>query len=806
MPRSRAATALALAAALGAPAAARAQQAPWRTTPMVVWLDAPGQEALVGRFGATSAGSDLLVVNPATGAAEVRPYRALLSREPSAMALAPFSTFRTLRAGDLAQNGGDALADVARVGASGGQVQVAFGDAPGTLRTYAVPLPATNEAAAFLHLLPRAADVLVVPYNLYDYASASFTALDFDAAAAPSTFTRNWPLGASLHLDAKEHTVGQEELPRFEAAPLRLSAVARDLGIDDVALLGFRGVILLLHADDPTSPTLAGIRLGAPVEVGGNRSGAYSIVDPVPYLPPSIAYPGDVIGIAAADLNADGKLDLVLTQTLLGAVTQGAAVLIPGTGDPADFADWTQTPWQDLTRVAALGVVEPMLVRQVQLGDTPAVAIWDRGLAEVVVAWTDAATTTLRTWRAPAPGAFARDIRTVDVVGQTARDLVVVMDRTPEPAAVLVYPDVAGPALAWTGGSPGRALRGAPHRLEVSVDPAAATSVDWIEGAPTTAPRAACRDLTRCDLPVGCASPPSPFDVTVRAVDATGVFSELTARVPVDELALALALQGASPDRLTLAPGGTAADLVATAATGCGTVTLVGPWAGAAGIAATDVAIPSGFRRHLAIGEAAYPALLADPSGVATLATDDPAAAVTTASIRLAVDGVGLVVATHAADRASLGEGELAVLRTVLTSRIGAALPRVRVRDMLVGLSPAGAPRVTGATAAAVGADGAEVVLDALPAAPAQVVIELPVRVLATRGTSSVEAWSSGDARLTPPATAGTALAARPGCGCGGGAAPGAVAGLVFVAVGRSLRRACGRRSSHPPDPSARPT
>jgi hypothetical protein len=112
----------------------------------------------------------------------------------------------------------------------------------------------------------------------------------------------------------------------------------------------------------------------------------------------------------------------------------------------------------------------------------------------------------------------------------------------------------------------------------------------------------------------------------------------------------------------------------------------------------------------------------------------------------------------------------------------------VRVVDVLAGLAPAGPPRVTGAAIVATGADGAEVVLDALPPAGGEVTIELPVRSLGTRGASAVEARSSGGHLLSPGAAGSGGEEAPPGCGCRGGAA--GLEALLALAAAAALRRA----------------
>jgi hypothetical protein len=783
--------ALAVAAALAAPAA-RAQ---WRTDPMVVWLDGP-RTVLAGSF-AGSGGADLLVVDQPRARSELRPHHALLARQPSAYAPPWLGSDRALRAGYLAQNASDGLADVSRVGVDQGYVQVAFGDTPSILRTYSPVLnPQTNEVVSFLHLLPRVADVLVAPYAPQSTVAAELTAIDFSPVSVPTQVQTQALQIKPLHLNQLSTT------QKFEAVPLRLSPAARSAGIDDIAVPGAGGVMLLLHASVPVTPTLDAIQVTT-VEVGGSQGGLGDPpwLTPPPWLPSTIPSPGDALGVAVLDVDLDGDLDLVFAQSQLKPDPtqkpfQGAVVWVESPGSPWQLGDWTVARWHDLG--FELGLRVPLVVRQVSVGGAPAVAIWDRKLKatdpddpaaipEIVVVWNDAGVR--RAWRAPAPGGFPADIRTVDLVGSPAPDLVVVMDNGPAPGAVLVYPDLGapGPGLSWGPGSPGSAARGVAHQLSVALDPADAASVEWISGAVTNAPVGT--GLTHV-FPPDCSMPPPPIVATARATDATGVFTELHATLPLGTLQLALALVGTpAPGRLVLAKGSTTAILDGTAATGCGSAAMGGtPWPAQATV--SDAVLPTSIRRTVVIPEAAYPALLAEPAFVASLATSDPGASPAAIALALELDASGLVEVTQVADRATLPDGGLAVVRTRLRSRIGVALPSIRVLQALSGLRAAGDAVVTGAAVVSAGAGGTDLVLDALPAAPAEVTIDLPVQAAGGPGSSGVEARSSGGWLLTPAAKpAAVAAAPLPGCGCGAGAGPGSAA-LLLVALALRRRRA----------------
>lgn len=767
--------------------AAAGAHAQWRNDPMPVRLAAPAS-VLVGNYS-TGTGDDLLIVFQGAAGAEVRPFHALLRSEASAFAPLSLGEPRVLRGGYLAQNGSDDRADVARVGASGGAVEIAFGNAPASIQQYLVQGPYFGEAAAFLHLLPRTADVLVVPDNPGEIVpERGVIALDFSPAPVPTVAERTPTLRiVPFHLNYLAPPRG------FEAVPLRASRVARENGLDDIALPGAGGLVLLVHEAVPAPPTLDSLQLST-IEVGGNGGGTYEppwFGTRSPWLPATIPGPGETLGVAMADVDLDGDLDLVFAQTLLfpdafGDPTQGAIVWVEGsaTGDPAAFSNSASPRWHDLGFEYGLG--KPLSVWQVERAGAPAAAIWDYDAQELVVIGGAGGP-----WRGPAPGAFARDVRAADVVGSPAKDLVAVMENGTAPGVVLVYPDLGlpSPRLSWAPGSPGVRLRGVPHRLAVLLDPSGPVTVEWVEGAPTTAPLAQGIRLLEHEFAADCTLPPKPLAVTVRATDDTGVFDELRATTPIGALPLAIALLGGSaPGRLFLDPGGvTTAVFDGTAATGCGDASWLDAWP--AGVTLVDdPPRPAGLRRTAVIPAAAYAALLADPQFVVSLGTTDPSASPAAIGLALELDGSGLVEVIHAADRTALADGEVAVLRTTLRSRIAVALPLVRVVDALSGLVPAGPPAVSGASIASVSADGADLVLDVLPAAPAEVTIALPVRGTGGRGASGVEARSTGGWLLTPPASAGGDRAPLPGCGCGAGSAPGALALLALALVARRRR------------------
>src|SRR5512138_1340483 len=132
----RRAAAIALAALILAPGAARAQ---FRARPMVIPVPSVQTAVLVGPFSTAPAPgepdlADLLLAR--SGAApSVRPHHGLLAPLAASPVAQPAS-FRCVAAGRLAENAGDALPDVAYCAGLQTEIQIAFGDAPGALRSY----------------------------------------------------------------------------------------------------------------------------------------------------------------------------------------------------------------------------------------------------------------------------------------------------------------------------------------------------------------------------------------------------------------------------------------------------------------------------------------------------------------------------------------------------------------------------------------------------------------------------------------------------------------------------------------------
>jgi hypothetical protein len=774
---------------LAAPPGAVAQ---FRDTPMIIPLPSTEMDVLTGEFVAAGGDGLLVLHQTAPASAELRPWHDLLRRNAVSFPLSGASGQR-YRAGYLSQNGADALADVVRPVPTG--VGVIFGNDPTLEQTYTPSPTGSDSVVSFLHLLPKAPspsgrplDVLVVPITLSD--TPRLVALDFDQGTVPVTSSRLWTW--TIPTTIVPTTVGWHE-----AFPVRISDAARTRGIDDVAVGVFGGVLLFFHTSAPASANLSSLKLSVPpVLVGGYVPGLHP-----PWLPATAGAQADALGVAALDVNLDGAVDLVFTNATAFGLSPpaGSLLWVQGTGNPADFAFPLLTPWRDLGADPALGLVDPLIVRGLDVGGQPSFAVWDRALQEVVVATPDASAGGLRVWRAPAPGQRAVDIRLADVVGSGAQDLVVTMSNPGSRDAVLVYPDAAdaAPVLAWAPGSPGAPERGVDLAMSVlASDPdGPAPRVDWLIGDPAGVPVGQGLAYTYPGVNL-CPLPPPDLAVTVRATDDLGVFTEISATMPVDAPA-SPSLRVASPGgRLVLPPGGATATLEGTVALACGaTATWGGSWP--AGVTfADDPPQGSTVRRTATISEAAYPSLLAGPT-VVTLATSEPVAA-PVSSLTLDVDATGLAEVRLEADRPVLAQGEVAVIRAHVRSRIGVPLPLVRLVDVLSGLAPAGDPHVSGARIVDVRGGGAEVVVDALPPAPAEITVDLPVTSTGGPGASAAEVRSSGDFLLTAPAGAARTGEVPMGCGCGSAAG----SGLGLLALLAAVRPRVRRRAAGPPLPT----
>jgi hypothetical protein len=194
-------------------------------------------------------------------------------------------------------------------------------------------------------------------------------------------------------------------------------------------------------------------------------------------------------------------------------------------------------------------------------------------------------------------------------------------------------------------------------------------------------------------------------------------------------------------------------------------------------------------RSDFTIPESAYPDLLDGDAALSLRAFDTGAGRDGTAVIPLEPDARDLVAASIAFDRIALAPGEVAIARATIESRVGVALPHVRIAFKLAGLAAAGPVEAIGAAATA-GPGPGEVVLDPLPPAGSPVELRLPVRALGSPGAVSVEVFSEGSFRLSPESTPSAEGTPTVGCACGErGAGPLGLLLLVALAARKSSPR-----------------
>ncbi|MFT3916362.1 MAG: MYXO-CTERM sorting domain-containing protein [Anaeromyxobacteraceae bacterium] len=756
------ASAVLLAAAL-LPAAARAQLG---TEPLVVPVpDATTAELAGGSLG-VRVGADVLLFAPGGAGSVLVPSRAVLSPESSPLRaldgqgvdVAAGRLFRATPAGK---------ADLVFVRPTGLAVSAAA--SPLVLDIYALA-GGGQETVALAQLLARPEALAVVPTGVGAGTPGNLRIWDLTGPPAGKVF----PLPA-LTGRLAFHT---------EVFPLRLGATAVATGVDDLAVPGTGAVALALQrpgASDVGSLDLQTLRVGDAVPQASAT-----------WLPAGVRQ-GDVLGVAAMDVDQDGLADLVLTLglwTTPALWTDGALLWVKGAADPAAFAT---AAWQNLGTRAELGLADPAVLRPVDLGTVKGAAVWDRRGDRIVVFWPQA-NGALGVWKAPARGLAIRDLAAVDVAGSPLPDLVALgFDWATGAGTLLVFVDAADtpPSLAWAAGSPGVASRGADHEVAVAAtDGQGPVSLAWtVNGAAAQA-----QDAT-LTLPGASLCGAAPVAVAVRGTDTGGQWRDLAGTVTVTAGAPSFTLAPNAPATVTLGPGGAAVPLRGSIWEACGGTPAFTP--GGARLPATAVwhAAPSGTSvvLTLELPESAYAALLdvADPPTLTLTASDAGGWQSTTATRSLGFDARGLVTVDSHSDVSALAEGALAVVTTRVRSRIAAPLGQVTLHLALAGLEPAGAVKVIGAEKASEArvAGGVEVTLASLPGSDGAVDVQVTVRGLGVAGSASAEARSRGGYPLTKPVASLRGASRLPGCGCAAGGPGGdgvlALAALAVLTVRR---------------------
>ncbi len=661
-------------------------------------------------------------------------------------------------AGLLDEAGGDGLADVAYCSFSGALsgLFTFFGDAP--LTPFFASTGLAN-ALSTAHLLDARRDVLAAGYQ------GNLTAVDIGGtSSAPAVTVATWPSG---------QIASGDDVP----LPVRLSGAARGPAqVHDLVRSMASGVHVLWNLGPATTLSTAGFQL------------VY-----VPLGPAPSGYP--VRGAAALDVDFDGIPDLVacLYSVVSGPPPTGPQ-LVWVKSDGASPAALTTNPQGDLG--AILGVSQARLCRPVDLDGTPGLALWDAVADQIVVVTSDAAGRRLLTWRAPAQGRIPTDIKAGDVVGSPLADLVVTY---PFSAEVDVFPDVGDqlPDLAWSQVPPATAIRGRDLALPVTAsDDGAVERVEWFVNGSDIAAAADTAAPYIYTIPgQSLCGVPGPLDILVRATDDVGLYRELEAAIALVEGPPELSLSGEGGVLgVPLVPGGTSIAIEAGVSGTCGATLDWTPPAAllAAGATARRTDVAGGARLIIDIPEAAYPAILAQPSlaFAAEVLAASPGGS-TSASVTIQLDASRLVAVEQASDRTALAPGDLALLTATVRSGISVTLPEVLLDDHLDGLEPAGPVRVDGAeagpalpTAAGLG------VTFALPGGGRPVTVELPVRrTLAPGGSSRVLAVApASGAPVSREARIDTPSATLPGCGCGAGGG-GPASALLLLLYMKAMRR-----------------
>lgn len=770
-------------AVLGA-VAATALPARSQFQPVVMKLPGEWHSALAGgRWPGSTAttGLDLGVIQFGGSApGQIFPYRNLLGAYPS-----PYAHPVTVLAGAIGSFDGSPTGPAPDVvwGANGG-ISVTWGADPATYVGFPGIFSQWVTGMAPIRLLPRPQPVVVATAPKSDATVLYLYGVDLLGSrvppSAPGVFFWNFP--GSFYLPEDGYT-------NHRIFPLRLSpgAVAGD--VDDAIVPLAQGFFLLWHDSAPPL-TATVLDLGATTTAAVFGASGMLALTNGGFLPAGAQPEASCLGAAAVDVDGDGIRDLVFSYgrgPSLAPPAPGWLLWIKNTGNITDMV--AQKPWNAslVGRADLWPLTDSGTLRQLDLdfGES-AFAVADGTLEQILVVRGDG-TTGFTTLALPAPGVRVRDMVAMDVVGSPAKDLVVLVDLPPNafPSEVWIYPDVgdAAPRISWSPPPPATTLMGVDLPLSVDAsDPDTPFTVTWIRppAADVVGPTAVTVPGTELCSPTGV------VDVTVRALDSLGVYQQVTAKVPV-AMRPSLKLLGADPPgRLVLAPGGATGRADGVAWPACGSSpTFTWGQTGLSGLVQTSAGTSgSSAWREFAIPEPAYPEALSGAPALTLAASEGTFSGI--ATLPLDLDARGLVVSSATFDQATLAAGEVGTARVRLASRLGVALPTVRVAVRLAGLGFAGPLQVMGAPATP-GAAVGEVIVDPLPSSGSTVEITVPVRSLGEPGSVSVELFSAGGFRVSPEAAPAAARTVLPGCGCGHGG--GSVFVLLVVAAAGGARR-----------------
>jgi uncharacterized protein (TIGR03382 family) len=767
-------------AALGA-VAATALPARSQFQPVAMKLPAEWDPELArGRWPGSTAttGFDLGVIQFAgTAPGLIFPYRDLLGAYPS-----PYAHPATVLAGAIGSFDGFPTVPTPDVawGANTG-ISVTWGADPTTYVAFPGIFSQWVTGMAPIRLLPRPQPVVIATAPRSDATALFLYGVDLLASRVPPSppTARSWNLPGGFSLP-------QDGYFNHRILPLRLSpgAVAGD--VDDAIVPLGQGFFLLWHnSTPPPDATLLDVDVTAAVF---GASGGLALTKGG-FLPPGAQPEASCLGAAALDVDGDGLRDVVFSYgNVMYPSIPGWLLWIKNRGTILETVQ-NQKPWNPslVGRADLWPLVDSGTLRQLDLdfGES-AFAVADRTLEQIIVVRGDGAGFT--TLALPAPRVFVRDMVAMDVVGSSAKDLVVLVDLPPNnfPSEVWIYPDVgdAAPRISWNPQPPATALLGVDLPLSVDAsDPDTPFTVTWVRPpvADVVGPTAVTVPGSELCNPTGV------VDVTVRALDSLGVYQQVAAKVPL-AMRPSLNLLGADPPgRLVLAPGGVTGRADGLAWPGCGSSpTFTWGQTALTGMVQTSAGTSgSSAWYEFAIPEAAYPEALSGAPALTLAASEGALSGI--ATLPLDLDARGLVEASATFDQAALAAGELGTARIRLASRIGVALPAVRAAVRLAGLAFAGPLQATGAPATT-GAAAGELIIDPLPGMGGSVEIEVPVRSMGSPGSVSIELFSSGGFRVSPEAAPAAGRASLPGCGCGHDGAP-ALAFLFFAAAWRRRPR-----------------